>query len=102
LRKAIAELSSLNGSIVPSASTDLEAMAFSIVASGTGSSSGGDACHRSMGVIAGNVLLIIGDPARVRDLEPKPEDWIFCFWRRRAFANHVDMRFSENPVSADS
>jgi hypothetical protein len=57
-----------------------------------GSSSGGDAFQRSMGVIELNVLVTIGEPAREREFEVCFDDWIFCFCLRRAFANQVETR----------
>jgi hypothetical protein len=67
--------------------------------SGTGSSSGGDACHLSMGVNELIVLVTSGDPDRKREGVAIFDDWIFCFCRRRALANHVEMRLCEKPVS---
>ena len=66
---------------------------------GTGSSSGGEAFHLSIGVKEFSVLVIRGEPAVVLVLEAAFEVLIFCFWRRRALANQVAMRRWENPVS---
>lgn len=41
-----------------------------------------------------------GDAARV--MRGSINDSIFCFWRLRAFANHVDILFFEKPVSRDN
>lgn len=74
-------------------------MASCIAASGTESSPGGDACHLSIGVNELIVLVINGEPDRKREDVTAFAVCIFCFCRRRAFANHVEIRRCEKPVS---
>lgn len=77
--------------------TSQEEMAFMMTDSGTGSSSGGEFCHLSIGVMRVSLLAGMGDPDR--QIRAAGGVSILSFWRRRALANHVDKRFLENPVS---